>query len=213
MIITSLGHKIVVRFARKPIWMPTAPSKLFRIPEHTFYSADEIKQIRRLKEAYLAQETSLGEYMKHEFFLPAGRSGGLPKEFIDKELENDKQLYEENDRENARIAELKEEAMQKRIRETEEKLIEEKLRREEQLLHISQEIDDFVREQKSDPNCAVTKDNIEAMIEKALENPVTYQFFIDKSGKRYGDVQHSELPKVNLPFKFVVGVKQSSNRS
>lgn len=213
MIITSLGQKIVVRYARKPIWMPTAPSKLFRIPEHTFYSQDEIKKIRSLHESYRAQALSVAEFMKHEFFLPASQSGGLSKEFIDKELENDKQIYEENDRENARIAKLKKEVMLDRIRETEDKLMEEKLRREEELLHISQKIDDFVREQKSDPDCVVTEENIEEMIEKAIESPVSHQFFIDKSGKKYGDVQHSEIPKVDLPFNFVVGVRKSSSQS
>lgn len=213
MIVTSLGQRIVVRYARKAIWMPTAPSKLFRIHEHTFYSQEEIERIRDLKAVYLAQQRSVAEFMKHEFFLPASRSGGLPKEFIDKEFQDDKLIYEENDRENAEIAKLREEFMKKQVQELEDKLMEEKLRREEELLQISQKIDDFVKEQKSDPDCVVTKDNIEAMIDKAIENPVSFEFFIDRSGKRYGEMKHSELPKVDLPYNFVISGNRSSNRN
>lgn len=213
MIVTSLGQRIVVRYARKAIWMPTAPSKLFRITEHTFYSPKEIERIRELKAVYKAQQRSVAELMKHEFFLPAGRTGGLPKEFIDKELQDDKLIYEENVRENARIAKLREEFMNKQMQELEDKLMEEKLRREEELLQISQKIDDFVKEQKSDPDCVVTEDNIEAMIDKAIENPVSFEFFIDRSGKRYGEVKHSEVSKVDLPYNFVISANRSSNRS
>lgn len=202
MIITSLGHRIVVRYARKPIWSPTAPSKLFRIPEHTFYSQDEVKQIRILKAAYEAQVDSVHEFLKHEFFIPASQSGGLSKEFIEKELERDKLIYEENEKENVRIAKLRKEVMERQMSQLEEEIMEEKILREDELLRESQKIDDFVRELKSDSDSVITQDNIEAMIERAIENPVRFQFFINTSGKKYGQVQHSELPNIDLPYRF-----------
>lgn len=186
MIITSLGQRIVVRYARKPIWMPTARSKLFRIAEHTFYSEDEVRQIRLLQTAYRAQEASIQEFMKHEFYIPATQSGGLPPEFIKLELERDQQIYAENDRENARIAKIKEEMMQKQLKELEEKVMEAKLTEEEDLMQIGLQVDDYIERHKSDPNSFVTPDNIDALIEKAIETPVSFEYCIDSLGRRYG---------------------------
>lgn len=183
---TSLGQRIIVRYARKPIWMPTAKSKIFRITNHTFYSPDEVKQIAILKTAYQAQEKSIGEFMKHEFYIPVTQSGGLPPEFIKKELEADRALIEENECINAEVAKTKEEYFKQQIKILEAKLLEEKERIEEQLLKTAQDIDDYVRENKSNPERFVTPDNIDAIIEKALENPVTYEFYIDRGGRRYG---------------------------
>ena len=41
-----------VRFNRKPRWMPTAPSKMFRIPQRVIMPADEAAEWKRLKLNY-----------------------------------------------------------------------------------------------------------------------------------------------------------------
>lgn len=185
MIFTSLGQKIIVRYARKPIWMATAPSKLFRIAEHTFYSPEEIVKIRELHKTYRAQEAALREYMKHQFYIPATQSGGLPQELIDKERIEDMQRFKENEEENARIAKIREEAINKQMKDLENKVMEAKISKEEDLLQTAQELNDYVEEQVSNPRSFVTADNIDAVIEDALENPVCYEFFIDKSGGKH----------------------------
>lgn len=183
-IITPLSHRIFVRFARKPIWMPTAPSKLFRIAEHNFYTPEEVKQIYTISRAFKAQEQSIQEFMKHEFYIPATQSGGLPAEFIEKEAELDKRLYEENERENARVAKLKEEAFNQQLRAMEDKIMEEKMNKEERFMETARKIDQYVKDQKSDPNSFVTPDNIDAIIEQALENPVNFEYCIEISGNK-----------------------------
>lgn len=185
MIITSLGQRIVVRFARKPIWMPTAPSKLFRIPEHTFYTSDEIELIYKLDVTHKHQHRSIQEFMRQEFYLPSLQAGGLPVEFIEQEEKRDQELLEENDKENERIGNLKKEMLDKMIQELETKVTEEKFLREEQLLKNAMEVDSYIEEAKADVFSFVTPDNIEQCIEKAIENPVGFEFCIDPAGRQY----------------------------
>lgn len=201
-IITPLCQRIFVRF-RKPIWYPTAPSKLFRIPENTFYNEDEVRILRELFVAFRAQERSISEFMKHEFYLPAQQSGGLPTEFIQKEIEIDKQLREENDRENARVAELKKEYLNNRLKEMEEKLIEEKTLREQKYSQIAKKVDEYITRRIAETDSFVTPENIESKIENAINNPVSFEFFIDPRGKRY--YTKPEQPKLGQPVNEVTG--------
>lgn len=182
-IITPLRQRIFVRFARKPIWMPTAPSKLFRIAEHKFYSKEEAEDIYNLSIAYRAQELSIQEFMKHEFYIPATNLGGLPSEFVQKEMDIDRRLREENDRENARIAESKNEFLNNRSKELEMRMLEEKKLREEKLETIAKKVDEYILAQT--PDSFITPDNIDSKIEHAIDNPVCFEFFIDPRGKRY----------------------------
>lgn len=191
MLVTPLGSRIIVRYARKPIWMPTAPSKLFRIPEHTFYSAEEVNQIKVLDKAHKAQIIALSEFFRLEFYIPATQLGGLPKEFVEVENEQERKIYEENDRINAQIAKQRDEYFSKTIQELEEKCMEAKLDKEEELAEIGKRIDAYVKEQLADPNNFVTPDNLNEMLEKAIESPTSYEFFIDRNGKRYKTLSKS----------------------
>lgn len=191
MLITSIGQRIVVRF-RKPIWMPTAPSKLFRIAEHTFYDKEEIKQINLLRIAYQAQMESIEKFMNKEFYIPATQSGGIPADFLERELEEDKKNYAENDKINAEVAKRREKYFEDRVRKMEDKVMEEKFAIEEALIEAGQKMSEFVRTTKSVPNSFVTPENIDELIETAMENPVSFEFCIDRRGKKYGQSKASQ---------------------
>lgn len=186
MVITSLGYRIFVRYARKPIWMPTAPSKLFRIDEKTFYTPEEVQQNKELDIAFKAQEVSIIEYMKHECYIPSTKTGGVPSEFLEKEMEDDRVIMEENDRENERIAKLKSEYFAARLKEVQEKVMGEKIRTEEMIMQTNLKVDEFIRHHKDNPDFFVTPRNIEKKIEEALENPVNFEYCIDRSGRKIG---------------------------
>uniref|UniRef100_A0A6G1SJF6 Small ribosomal subunit protein mS26 n=1 Tax=Aceria tosichella TaxID=561515 RepID=A0A6G1SJF6_9ACAR len=186
MLFTSLGQRIVVRFARKPIWMPTAPSKLFRIAEHTFYDDEESKQIRKLQVAYSAQMESIQKYMEREFYIPATQAGGLPTEFVEHEKEEDKLIYQENEQINAEIAKKRAMYFENLVHELEEQVMEEKMAREEALIEAAEKVDEFVKKHKDDPNCFVTPENFDTLIEQIIDHPVTYEFYIDKQGRKHG---------------------------
>lgn len=185
MIFTSLGQRITVRYARKPIWLPTAPSKLFRIPKHDFYTPQEIERIHKLSNEFRNQEAAIREYFKHEFYIPATKAGGLPQEFIDREKEENQQRLKENQEENARIAVVREQAMSDQLKKLETRLLDTKCQMEEDLLKEAMKVDEYIDKQLSDPKSIVTRDNIEQVIDEAMDNPVNFEFYIDKSGKHH----------------------------
>lgn len=186
MLFTSLGQRIFVRFARKPIWMPTAPSKLFRIAEHTFYDNEESKQIRKLQVAYSAQMDSIQKYMEREFYIPATQAGGLPTEFVEREKEEDKLIYQENEQINLEIAKKRAVYFENLVQELEEQVMEEKMAREEALIEAAEKVDEFVKKHKDDPNSFVTPENFDTLIEHIIDHPITYEFYIDKQGRKHG---------------------------
>lgn len=172
--------------------MPTAPSKLFRISDHTFYSSEEIHQIKRLQAAYKAQSISIREFMRHEFFLPAESSGGLPNEFIERERADDEKIHSENERKNQEIAKQKEIFMNNQMKSFEEQILDEKLRKEDFLLRRAMEVDEYIKAEKSDPLSVVTPDNIDIAIDRAMENPIDLEFCIDRRGRRMGSKSQTQ---------------------
>lgn len=184
MLLTPLRYRVSVRFARKPIWMPTAPSKLFRIPEHKFYTDEESNQIKTIQRALRHQEESIRQYMMDEFYLPATRAGGLPDSFISHEREQDKTMVDKNNEENARIRILRERAFDELVSKKQDDLLTRKFEREEELLRVGRETDEFIEQQKADTYSFVTEDTIDQLIDKAMEDCVSYEFCIDRSGNK-----------------------------
>lgn len=185
MLTTSLGQRIIVRFARKPIWMPTAPSKLFRMSVLTrnFYDQEEIVQIEKLTAVYRAQMDSIAKFMEKEFYEPATKAGGIPPEFLELELKEYGAIRAKNDRLNAEIARQKEEYFSKKLHDLEEQAMEDKFSREETVMEASQKVSEYIKQNKDNPESCVTPDNFDAIVEKAMSNPVNYEFCIDTSGR------------------------------
>lgn len=173
--------------------METAKSKLFRIAEHNFYSSDEIEQIKVLNQAYKAQVYSLNQFMRHEFFIPASQAGGLPLEFVKKEQELDQATLAENKADNAIIAKIREEFMEERVKELEMRVTREKLAKEQELAEEASRVDEYIKDLKSNPDSFVTADNIEALIDKAMDRPITYEFAIDITGNKVTSLRESKF--------------------
>lgn len=186
MLVTPIGFRISVRFARKPIWMPTAPSKLFRITEHTFYSEDEISEIKKLHTAYKYQRESIMAFMKEQFYIPATKAGGLPVSFVEKELQIDEQLKAANKAKNDEIAKEREKFFNEMVKSKENLLYETKSKKEEKILDEALKIDDIVIKSKSNPNSFVTLENFDEIVNHAMNNPVSYEFYIDSAGNKNG---------------------------
>lgn len=68
----ALGESLVpnsvytqcVRWKRKPIWLPTAKSKLFRVPKRPTYPVEEFEEFKRLNNHYRTYMSSL-RYMRN----------------------------------------------------------------------------------------------------------------------------------------------------
>lgn len=120
--------------------------------------------------------------MKYEFYIPATQSGGLPEAFVERESILDEKLLAENEAENAKVALLKKEFLDKQLAELENKVIQSKLDKEDKLISKAAEVREIL---KDPPYKFLTPENIEAMIDEAMQNPISYEYGIDRSGRKY----------------------------
>lgn len=67
-IISNGPHIQCVRWKRKPIWLPTAKSKLFRIPNRPVIPIEEYNELKRLHNNYKTLMKSV-MYVKFSYFI------------------------------------------------------------------------------------------------------------------------------------------------
>lgn len=159
-----------------------------------FYDKEEIEQIKKLHSVYSAQMTSIGHYMMKEFYEPASKAGGIPPEFLEMEQKEYEEICRENDEINARIAKKKEDYFDKRMKMLEDEVIEEKLCREDLVNEASQDVDEFLKANLVKDDCCVTPENFDAILQKALDNPISYEYCIDRAGRKYSLTKKSQEP-------------------
>lgn len=58
-LISNGPHVQCVRWKRKPIWLPTAKSKLYRIPKAPVIPKEEAEELKRIHNYYRTHMTSL----------------------------------------------------------------------------------------------------------------------------------------------------------
>src|ERR1700733_252556 len=116
---------------RKPIWTPIAPSKLFRIRQKPVLSEAEEAQRQHMDTVYATNMRSIQDYFHHEFYAPTLSAGGLSEEQIRSEQLNQMEVLEANDRENERIAGLREQRMKKLSEMMDQKIVVEYLQQTE----------------------------------------------------------------------------------
>ncbi|RWS06913.1 hypothetical protein B4U79_12610 [Dinothrombium tinctorium] len=168
--------------ARKKIWQPTAPSKLFIIREKPVIPEDEQKQIDFLEERHEMFMKSIKTYFEREFYLPVITHKGFSEEQMKEEREEQRQLLLENEKENARVAALREEQMKLEMEMAKESLLEKQreLEREQQEEILA--ATELAAKEINRSETFITKANLEAAIENALLHPVHYEYAVDLHG-------------------------------
>lgn len=184
--ISNCYLKVFVRYYRKPIWYPTAPSKLFNIPEHKLYNEKEVVYTRNASRRHLQQLYTFNKFFEEEFYLPASRAGGLPEEFIQQEKITNEKLKSENEAKNQEVAMLRKAYFENQISTTEEHLIELKFSKQEEAYNRALEVDEIIQSKKLNQDSFVTETNIDRLIDEAMSSPAKYDFFIDKLGRING---------------------------
>lgn len=168
---------------RKPIWQPTAPSKLYRIRKPEQLSAEEQAQRNHLTETYAINMKSIKQFLEKEFYLPTLEAGGMAHEDVVQEEEEQKQLIAENNRENEKIAKMREERLKEFTVNKEAQLIALKIQADEENKRLGEELDIVVRREIERSKTYITKDNLDAYIEEVLTHQTDYDFAIDTNGK------------------------------
>ncbi|XP_074095794.1 mitochondrial ribosomal protein S26 [Cotesia typhae] len=181
--INAINSQTIRWRKRKPMWLPPAKSKLFRILPRYRLPPEEAIEIRRLSNNYNTQMKSLrGYFMK----VVEENKEQLDEELNRKTEEKDfKRCMEINDQWNKVQAQNREERLRRedaeRKREILKKLDAKKARDE----GIMNEVETRVKKLKEEVKNFITEENIDQAIEEAMANPINYNYAIDSLGNKY----------------------------
>lgn len=173
-----------VRWRRKPRWLGTAKTKLFRVPERPIQDREERDLMFRLSSHYRTQMKAINYFLHQEFKKKESEVSVLHKspEQIQAEWEECSAL---NNAWNAEVAKVREARLEREAK-VQERVVLQKLaakeRREEK---ASERIKKVVVEQKQQQHTFITEENIDQAIEHALANPTDYNYAIDLNGNMY----------------------------
>ncbi|GJQ82816.1 hypothetical protein Trydic_g13518 [Trypoxylus dichotomus] len=181
---TSTTNLQILRWRRKPRWVPVAKSKMFRVPQRPVITEDEQMEIKRLFNNYRTQMNSIKRYMVEKTAASLARTTD-PKDIQRIQEEDFARCNKINDEWNAsiQIERLKffEDTLENYISSAEESL-----RKREQLDKLQlEEAEKLVAEQKEAAKTFITEENIGEAIEHALANPIDYNFAIDLDGNKH----------------------------
>lgn len=173
----------IVRW-RKPRWIPKAKSKLYRIPERPVIPEEERIELLRLNNNYRNQMKSIRRYIvqKQDASLAITTD---PKD-IQRIFEEDfARCSRINDEWNSSI-EVDRRQYFKNALEQDINSAKESLMKREELKRIQlEQAEKLVAEQKEAAKSFITADTIDEAIERALANPVDYNFAIDLDGNKH----------------------------
>ena len=172
-----------VRYGRKPRWLPMARSKMFRIPPRPQVPEDEAAEMHRVNNQYRTQMKSLMKYLGANYMTV---SEEVDHEVHLKEFEEDfSKCNALNDEWNERVKIERDEYFKTQIElevQQAREILESKILLEEERM---EELEQVVREQKQLANTFITPENVDEVIEYALNNPTDYNFSIDLEGNVY----------------------------
>ncbi|XP_046818827.1 probable 28S ribosomal protein S26, mitochondrial [Vespa crabro] len=184
-----------IRWKRKPIWLPTAKSKVFRVPPRPKILIEEYIELKRLNNNYRTVMKSLMQYFENEFkksqvqFDEITVNKIAEKDFIQSNLINDEW--------NMQIAKIREDRLAREKEERKETILKKLLEKEERDKRKEQEIEEHVKKLKEEAPTFITAANIDKAIEEALINIVNHDFAIDLKGNCYTE-PYSDSKKINV---------------
>lgn len=179
----NLQNYQTVRWRRKPLWMPTAKSKVFRVPERIVLPVEERDELIRLFNNYRTSIKSIRRFLTYRYseLLQAKSDTEQLKKAFEEDFVRCKAI---NDEWNAELKKQREERIAKQLEE-EIKFAENRkrewLEREKIVLAEAEEI---VRKEKEVVGTFITPETLDEAIETALNNPVDYNFAIDLEGNK-----------------------------
>lgn len=174
-----------VRWKRKPIWLPTAKSKIFRVPERTIIPIEDYCELKRLFNNYRTIMKSL-----MCFFVEKEEEKKKNLDFNNTKVNTEKDFEicsYINDEWNKKIAMIRQERLNQektyRIQEIHKKLKEKK----ERDLKTQEIVDINIKKVKKEVTTFITPKNIDQAILNALENIIDHNIAIDRNGNFYKD--------------------------
>lgn len=167
---------------RKQVWLPRAPSKLFDIKEKVYLPRDEQQQMDHMRFNYESDLLSIRMYCRTHYYLPTREAGGLTPEQVQAEEEQHQRRLEENEIENKRIAAEREKRLADQRLKRHQELVQQEIDHKQQQEIKRAEAEQLIDREVERSASFITKDNLLSAIQDALQNPISYDFAIDKYG-------------------------------
>lgn len=182
-IISNGPHIQCVRWKRKPIWLPTAKSKLFRIPNRPVIPIEEYNELKRLHNNY---KTLMKSVMS--FFIEKQKEVqlSLDTNIVQTNMQQDFEICcSINDEWNKEVAMMREERLARETKARQEKIAKRLQAKEERDLKLQMKIDEEIKKAKEEAQTFITSKNIDEAILDALENITDHNIAIDRNGNFY----------------------------
>ncbi|XP_043671705.1 probable 28S ribosomal protein S26, mitochondrial isoform X2 [Vespula pensylvanica] len=192
----SINYIFCIRWKRKPIWLPTAKSKVFRVPQRPKIPTEEYIELKRLNNNYRTAMKSLMQHFENEFkksqvqFDEITINKIADEDFIQSNLINDEW--------NMQIAKIREVRLAKEKEERKETILKKLLKKEERDKQREQKIEEHVKKLKEEVPTFITAANIDKAIEEALINIVNHEYAIDLKGNIYTDSKETSVNSNNI---------------
>lgn len=180
-----------IRWKRKPIWLPTAKTKVFRVSQRKRFPEDEVNEMKRLFNNYRTLSNSVFHYFRTKSLNE--------KEFIN--LEKIQKMAQEdfeesndiNNKWNEVRAAIREERFAKERKERKEHIKLRLQKKHEEELERQMLIDMEVKKVKEEVRIIITEENIDEAIEKALETVVDHNAVLHLDGKFKRDIPEKPM--------------------
>ncbi|KAK3865863.1 hypothetical protein Pcinc_028556 [Petrolisthes cinctipes] len=170
-----------VRRKRKPLWLPPAKSKMFKIPPRKYIPEEESRELLRLYNNYRTQMKIIRRHLKNEVERTAATSELALQQAAEEEAEH-QALMEYNLQENLRVAALREKRVQKEFEAEMARVEATKKYQEERALLAEEEAMRIITETQEFAKSFIKREDLEQAIETAIANPVDYNFAVDNEG-------------------------------
>ncbi|XP_055612487.1 probable 28S ribosomal protein S26, mitochondrial [Uranotaenia lowii] len=172
-----------VRFRRKPRWLGTAKSKLFRVPERRQQLEDEVNELKRLHNNYHTQMKAVRRFLRDEVeaFKLVSRAG-MVIQTPEEEAAEWNEVQRINEDWNHKIAAIRDKRLEEERQQRNNYILERLAAKEQRDQDRLERIEARVRSEKEQAKSFITRDNIDQAIELALVQPVSYNFSLDLGG-------------------------------
>ncbi|EDS29971.1 mitochondrial ribosomal protein S26 [Culex quinquefasciatus] len=179
----TLLQYTAVRFRRKPRWLGTAKSKLFRVPERRQQIEEERVELMRLHNNYHTQMKAVRRFLidEVEAFKLVSRAGMVIQTPEEAEAEW-KEVQRINEEWNRSVAEVREKRLAEEREQRKTFILERLVAKEARDQERQERVEARVRAEKEQGKTFITRDNIDQAIERALVQPTSYNFAIDSNG-------------------------------
>ncbi|XP_029660899.1 probable 28S ribosomal protein S26, mitochondrial [Formica exsecta] len=182
-----------VRWKRKPLWMPTAKSKVFRVPKKPVIPVEEHLEAQRLYNNYRTYITSLRAYLVQ---VAKENEVQYDHTVIEQAEKEDFQACSViNDEWNAEVAKIREDRLANMREKRKESILQKLLQQEKQEEERRNYIDEHIRKVKEESLTFITAENVDAAIEECLTNIIDYNRALDLKGNWYD----GEYPPKSVP--------------